>query len=80
MGPAFPHPAFPVGRSCGLQKMGSFVKKRITHKVLAKQFVHKTLLTVDETFEDFLDAIERLTYFLENIRYGQCHYILQVVD
>ena len=34
-----------------------FVKKRITHKVLAKQFVHKTLRAVDETFEDFLDAI-----------------------
>ena len=30
-----------------------FVKKRITHKVLAKQFVHKTLRAVDETFEDF---------------------------
>ena len=28
-----------------------FVKKRITHKVLAKQFVHKTLRAVDETFE-----------------------------
>tara|TARA_B110000977_G_scaffold46043_2_gene62565 strand:+ start:169 stop:714 length:546 start_codon:yes stop_codon:yes gene_type:complete len=34
-----------------------FVKKRITHKLLAKQFVHKTLRAVDETFEDFLDAI-----------------------
>ena len=34
-----------------------FVKKRITHNVLAKQFVHKTLLAVDETFEDFLDSI-----------------------
>ena len=32
-----------------------FVKKRITHKLLAKQFVHKTLRAVDETFEDFLD-------------------------
>ncbi len=34
-----------------------FAKKRITHKVLAKQFVNKTLRAVDETFEDFLDAI-----------------------
>jgi hypothetical protein len=34
-----------------------FVKKRITHKILAKQFVHRTLIALDETFEDFLDAI-----------------------
>ena len=34
-----------------------FVKKRISHKFLAKQFVHKTLRAVDESFEDFLDAI-----------------------
>ena len=34
-----------------------FVKKRITHKILAKQFVHRTLIALDETFEDFLDSI-----------------------
>lgn len=34
-----------------------FVKKRITHKILAKQFVHRTLIALDETFEDFMDAI-----------------------
>ena len=44
-----------------------FVKKRITHEFLAKQFVHKTLRAVDETFEDFADRIVR-------------HYILKDTD
>ena len=47
-----------------------FVKKRITHKVLAKQFVHKTLRTVDETFEDFLDAIYNDSELLNPASYG----------
>ena len=34
-----------------------FVKKRITHKELAKKFVHNTLNAVDSTYNDFLDAI-----------------------
>ena len=34
-----------------------FVKKRVTHEMLASNFVNKTLRSVDETYNDFLDAI-----------------------
>ena len=34
-----------------------FVKKRVTHEMLASNFVNKTLRSVDETYKDFLDAI-----------------------
>ena len=34
-----------------------FVKKRVTHKMLASNFINKTLRLVDQTYDDFLDAI-----------------------
>ena len=34
-----------------------FVKKKISQKQLAYNFVHHTLNTVDATYHDFLDAI-----------------------
>ena len=34
-----------------------FVKKKISQKQLAYNFVHHTLNCIDQTYEDFLDAI-----------------------
>ena len=34
-----------------------FVKKRVNHEMLASNFVNRTLHSIDETYNDFLDAI-----------------------